>query len=184
MDNTKSFLYPPGGILIWILVIVELLTFGLAIIFMFTSAKSPDFISSPVKPNVYLGTLNTFILLTSGFFVAEGVNFAKLKDVENTRKYLKMAMILGSVFIIIKLLEYYLKIREGIGPAADTFYTFYFMLTGFHLIHVLVGVILLSIMFFITSKKIVIEDIEASAIFWHMCDLIWLIIFPSLYLIL
>ena len=66
----------------------------------------------------------------------------------------------------------------------NTFFSFYWMLTGFHIIHVIIGLVLL----FITERNIKnnkskLEDVEASATFWHMCDIIWLLLFPIIYLI-
>jgi len=82
--------------------------------------------------------------------------------------------------------EYQQKIEHGLVLGYDTFFNFYWLLTGFHVIHVLVGmVILISIYFGLKNEKktMKLEDIEAGAAFWHMCDLIWLLLFPVLYLI-
>ena len=68
----------------------------------------------------------------------------------------------------------------------NTFFSFYWMLTLFHVIHVVVGLVILLSVYFGIKKQIVttsIEDFEASAAFWHMCDLIWLLLFPVIYLI-
>lgn len=93
-------------------------------------------------------------------------------------------MLGGLLFLFLKSFEYYTKIENGITLDTNTFFSFYWMLTGFHIIHVLIGLVLL----FITEKNISknkaeLEDVEASAAFWHMCDIIWLLLFPIIYLI-
>ena len=78
------------------------------------------------------------------------------------------------------------KIKAGLTIGYNTFFTFYWMLTLFHVIHILVGLIILGSVFIGIRKRngtITINDFEASAAFWHMCDLIWLLLFPIIYLI-
>jgi uncharacterized BrkB/YihY/UPF0761 family membrane protein len=112
------------------------------------------------------------------------------KDKENKNKkaasFLRWTMLGGLFFLILKSVEYYFKIDEGYTIGYNTFFSFYWMLTLFHVIHVIVGLlILLSIYIGLKKEKITtsVEDFEASAAFWHLCDLIWLLLFPIIYLI-
>ena len=92
----------------------------------------------------------------------------------------------GLLFLGLKTFEYYDKIEMGYTIGYNTFFSFYWMLTLFHVIHVVVGlIILLSLQFSIIKKKTdtSLENMESSAAFWHMCDLIWLLLFPVIYLI-
>jgi len=184
--DTKNIYYPPGGILMWILILLELLTFGIALIVLAMSSKENPtaFLESSSQLNASYGAMNTIFLLTSGFFMATTVHQFKQKNFKKASLYLNITMFGGVLFLILKSLEYYEKIAHGFVLGYDTFFNFYWLLTGFHVIHVLVGLIILLFMKRSLSKQTsTLEDVEASAAFWHMCDLIWLLLFPILYLV-
>jgi nitric oxide reductase NorE protein len=144
------------------------------------------FHESRLKLNTTFGTVNTILLITSGFFMALSVRYIKEKKVETSLKFLNLTMLLGICFLILKSIEYYFKLDEGLGLGYNTFFTFYWMLTLFHVIHVITGLVILMLSYFGIKKKkenINIDDFEASAAFWHMCDLIWLLLFPVIYLL-
>lgn len=182
--NHKNFYYPPGGILLWIIIFLELMTFGIALVSLAFSAKeNPQlFHESSLHLNRTFGTINTIFLLTSGFFVANAVYNFKERNFYKASFQLKIAMLGGMLFIVLKSIEYYIKIEAGYLLDTNSFFTFYWLLTGFHIIHVVVGLVILF-MLNRNLKTKAIEDVEASAAFWHMCDLIWLLLFPVLYLI-
>jgi len=181
----KNFYYPPGGILIWILITVELLTFGMALIaLVFMSKENPElYHESRLMLNSTYGATNTIFLLVSGFFMATTVHLFKKGNFSKASFYLNLTMLGGLLFLVLKSVEYYHKIESGLLLDHNTFFTFYWLLTGFHVIHVLVGLVILTYFKF-TLKKLETEDLEAGAAFWHMCDLIWLLLFPVIYLIL
>lgn len=182
--NYKNFYYPPGGILMLIIIFLELFTFGMALVALaFSSKENPQlFHESSLHLNRTFGTINTFLLLASGFFVANAVHNFKENNFNKASFQVKIAMIGGLLFILLKSIEYYTKIASGFVLDTNTFFTFYWLLTGFHLIHVIVGLVILFVLNRNLKTK-AIEDVEASAAFWHMCDLIWLLLFPVLYLI-
>lgn len=186
--SEKNIYYPPGGILMWIIIFLELFTFGMALIAMVVYSKDePEvFRSSKLLLNTTFGSINTIFLITSGFFMALSVKSLKEKDVQKSSLYLKLTMLGGLLFLAMKSVEYYDKIEAGLTVGYNTFFTFYWMLTLFHVIHVIVGLVILSSVYFGMKKKnstTSIEDVEASASFWHMCDLIWLLLFPVIYLV-
>lgn len=160
----------------------------MALIAMLSYGKDePEvFHKSRLLLNSTFGAVNTVFLITSGFFMAKSVDYFKKGNITKTSLYLKLTMLGGVLFLILKSIEYYFKINAGLTIGYNTFFSFYWMLTLFHVIHVIVGlVILISIFFGIKKKKhsTKIEDFEAGATFWHMCDLIWLLLFPIIYLI-
>ena len=182
----KNIFYPPGGILIWILILLEMITFGVALIVLAVSSKEnpTEFYASSAHLNATYGAMNTIFLLTSGFFMATTVHQFKIGDFKKANFYLNITMFGGVLFLILKSIEYFEKIELGFVLGYDTFFNFYWLLTGFHVIHVLVGLIILLFMKRSFSKKTaLVDDVEASAAFWHMCDLIWLLLFPVLYLV-
>ena len=186
--NEKSIYYPPGGILLWILIFLELITFGAALVAMMVYGKQePEmFHASRLHLNTTIGTINTIALITSGFFMALSVQYFKEKNLKKSSLFLKLTMLGGVLFLVLKGFEYYEKVEVGLTIGYNTFFTFYWLLTLFHVIHLLVGLVILLFMQHDLNKNKTnanLEDIEASAAFWHMCDLIWLLIFPVIYLI-
>jgi nitric oxide reductase NorE protein len=186
--NYKNIYYPPGGILMWIIIFLELVTYGMAIVaFVYYGKQEPEvFHQSRLQLDTTFGVLNTIFLLTSGLFMASGVQEFKENNREKCSFYFKLAMLGGVLFIVVKSIEYYHKIEAGISLETNMFFNFYWLLTAFHLIHVVVGLVILVWTNKGMNKKnsdTTIEDVEACAAFWHMCDLIWLLLFPVLYLI-
>ncbi|HSD14924.1 MAG TPA: cytochrome c oxidase subunit 3 [Flavobacterium sp.] len=184
----KNIYYPPGGILIWIIIFLELLTFGMALIaFVYDGTKNHEiFHQSRMHLNTTLGLINTIFLLTSGFFMAKAVHEFECGNISKASLYMKLTALGGLLFIVLKSFEYSTKIDAGLTPETNTFYMYYWLLTVFHLIHVIVGIVI--ILWTNRSMKkanttVETEDVKTCAAFWHMCDLIWLLLFPILYLI-
>jgi nitric oxide reductase NorE protein len=186
--NYKNIYYPPGGILMWIIIFLELITFGMAIVSFvyFGKQNSELYHQSRLQLNSTFGVLNTVFLLTSGYFMANAVHQFKENNIQKSSFYFKLTMLGGFLFILLKSIEYYHKIEAGISLDTNIFFSFYWMLTGFHVIHIIIGLVILSLTNYGMNKKnseTTIEDIEACGAFWHLCDLIWLLLFPVLYLI-
>ncbi|AUC81169.1 cytochrome c oxidase subunit 3 [Lacinutrix sp. Bg11-31] len=187
IDN-KNIFYPPGGILLWIIIFLELFTFGIALIVMVYSGNQELelFQESSLMLNKTFGMVNTIFLLTSGFFMTISVSELKKGNKAGFKKRLLLTLFFGMLFLGLKSFEYYGKISEGINLGYNTFFTYYWMLTLFHVIHVIIGLVILTSVYFGISKEkstTSIEDVEASAAFWHMCDLIWVLLFPIIYLL-
>jgi nitric oxide reductase NorE protein len=186
--NHKNIMYPPGGILMWIIIYLELFTFGVALLaLVITKQSNPtEFSQSANLLNTTFGTINTIFLLTSGYFMARTIDLVKKKNQILAKRFLLFTMIGGLLFLLLKSFEYKLKIDEGLTMGYDSFFSYYWLLTGFHVIHVLVGLVILLLFYFKLNKNksIAIDDLEAGGAFWHMCDLVWLLLFPILYLII
>ncbi|WP_431135185.1 cytochrome c oxidase subunit 3 [Psychroserpens mesophilus] len=186
--NYKNIYYPPGGILMWIIIFLELFTFGIALIAMaYYGNQEPEiFHDSSLKLNKTIGMINTMFLLTSGYLMAISVAQLKKGNLKKFEKILLLTMLFGLLFLGLKSFEYYEKIGDGLDINYNTFFSFYWMLTLFHVIHVIVGLVILTSVYFGLRKEnshTSIEDVEASAAFWHMCDLIWILLFPVIYLL-
>lgn len=177
-------LEPPGGFFIWMLVVLELATFGIALVSLVASARNdPEtYHQSRLLLDPRYGIANTFFLLTSGYFMAESARHFQRGDRPRTRRFLWLAIVGGLAFLGLKGLEYADKISHGHTLGSDPFFTWYWLLTVFHLMHVLVGLVILGCLLR-RLPTITGDDFEAGGIFWHMCDLIWLLLFPILYLI-
>ena len=184
-----SVYYPPGGILVWFLIILEVFTFlGAVLIFLYyRKAAFEEFELSKQMLSPLIGSINTIILITSGYLIANSVVQLRAGQTEKSARLILFSTLLGLAFLLVKGTEFYYKIDSGIGFNYNTFFTLYWLMTGFHFVHVLFGVGLLSYMYRAVKKKKYYSekmfDVEASATYWHMCDLIWVLIFPILYLL-
>lgn len=184
----SNIYYPPGGILMWIIIFLELITFGMAVVAFAISAhaESEIFKESSLQLNTTIGSINTVVLILSGYCMARAVQEYKAANITMFFQLVKLTILGGIIFILFKTVEYSSKIQDNLLIDTNTFFTFYWFLTLFHLVHVIVGIIILLVTYYNVKKhnsSETINDIEAAAAFWHMCDLIWLHIFPILYLL-
>lgn len=181
MDKNKDIAYPPGGFLMWLIISIELLTVFLFLVFFIIDQKNnvTMFNNSVAKNNINIALLNTIILMLSGYLITK-VNM--LNEKINIKMILG-SFLLGLIFVLIKLFEYKIKIDQDLLFGANTFFTYYWCLTLFHLLHVLIALSLFVYVIFIYKKKSIVsvETIKSIEVFWHLCDLIWIIILPFLY---
>ncbi|WP_299898290.1 cytochrome c oxidase subunit 3 [uncultured Ruegeria sp.] len=171
----------PGEFLMWVLIISELLVFGAAMIaFMGVRLTDPaGFAEAQSHLHRTGAALNTAVLVTSGYLAAQALQWRRNMQRSLARLALILAALLGVVFLIIKGTEYADKASQGIGYETHPFFLFYYLLTGFHAAHVLAGVGILLLVAWRDDPG----NIEAGAQFWHMVDLIWIMLFPVIYLL-
>jgi len=176
-----------GDLVIWLLILAELLTFGIffmAYAFMRVGQVSL-FNASQVTLDLHIGGINTLLLITSSWAVARAVQAVRRDRNHTGANWLVVALLCGGTFLILKTLEYINKIQAGIDVSTNDFYLFYFMLTGFHYLHVIVGMVMLSLLWFFTRRGQYGRDnchaLETGAAFWHLVDLLWIILFPLVY---
>ena len=184
IEKEKSIFYPPGGILIWIIILVEIATFFMGIGALLHEKRKAleEFYKMQSSLHLNYGLWNTIFLITSGFFMALAVNFHKDNQTSALGYSLVAAILFGLCFLFLKGFEYNEKLNIGQTIHSGDFFSFYWLLTGFHFVHVIAGTAILSFIF-LYRKTISLENLEAGASFWHMCDLIWVVLFPVLYLI-
>jgi nitric oxide reductase NorE protein len=189
MDSSQkaNFFYPPGGILIWIIVFLELTVFfaGLIVMKSMSHDQLDMFKQSTSELNLVAGSVNTIILLIGGYLITKSLSSLDNQEVTKHKKYLLATIISGLVFTFIKVIEYSEKISHGLTISYNTFYTFYWLITAFHLLHVLAGIAILMYFYYKDTdqnRKEYSENLEAGAVFWHMCDLIWVVVFAVIYL--
>ena len=136
--------------------------------------------------NINLGGIDTLILLTSSWSVALGIQALKRDLVDRAPRYLLGGVLTGLMFVVSKSTEYFQKFAHGLTPGTNPFYMWYFTLTGIHLFHVLAGNIVLIVLWFMARSGSFDPErpvvLECGAIYWHMVDLLWIILFPLLYL--
>lgn len=171
----------PGELLMWVLIVSELLVFGAGLTgFMAVRLTDPDGFAAAQDHLFRTGAaLNTMVLVSSGFLAAEALRWREAGARAPARLALVAAAALGVVFLAIKGAEYAAKAADGIGWETHSFFTFYYLLTGFHAAHVVAGVILLLLV----AWRDAVGNIQAAAMFWHMVDLVWVLLYPVVYLL-
>ncbi|MBK0399448.1 cytochrome c oxidase subunit 3 [Limibaculum sp. M0105] len=171
----------PGDLMIWVLIVSELLVFGAAL-GAFLAVRAGDvggFLEAQDHLDRTAGALNTIVLLTSGLAAALALRAREAGLRGRARLGLGVAALLGVVFLWVKALEYSAKAAEGIGTDTHPFFTFYYLVTGFHAAHVVAGIVVLGLVAWRDS----VANIENATAFWHMVDLVWVLIFPVIYLL-
>mgnify|MGYP002136303146 CR=1 FL=1 len=125
----KNIYYPPGGILMWIIIFLELITFGMALVaFVFYGKEQPElFHQSRVQLNTTFGAINTIFLLSSGLCMANAVHEFKENNIQKSSLYFKLTMLGGTLFLLLKGIEYYHKIESGITFDTNMFFIFYWL---------------------------------------------------------
>ncbi|MBE9560470.1 MAG: cytochrome c oxidase subunit 3 family protein [Proteobacteria bacterium] len=179
----------PGDFAIWFFIFAELLVFAIAFIsYAVVRIQNVDMFNQyQLTLNRELGAANTLLLITASYFVVRAIHAIRLDDVKSCVRWLYASLACGSGFLLLKSLEYYDKFSEGIGLSTNTFYMFYLSLTMFHFLHVILGmIILLAIVIKAQRGGYSAQDhigIETGASYWHMVDLVWIILFPLVYII-
>lgn len=170
----------PGDLMIWVLIVSELAVFGAGLL-AFLAVRLGDpagFAAAQDQLHRVSAGVNTMVLVTSGWCAARAVG-GRAAEGRAVRSHLAAAGALGIVFLILKGVEYADAAAKGLGTETHPFFTFYWLLTGFHAAHVAAGVVVLGLVA-IRRRP---EQVEAAAQFWHMVDLVWVILFPILYLL-
>ena len=179
----------PGHEGVWIIIFGDLLVFSLffATFIYYRSLNIETYQPAQQSLNEYFGLINTLLLLTSSWFVVLALRNARLGNIAILKKQMIAAMALGVGFCLSKFLEYREKFLNGKTIVTDEFHTFYFMYTGIHLVHVFVGLATLLFMYKMFNDNLVTEgkirNLESGAAFWHLVDLLWIILFAILYLV-
>ncbi len=179
----------PGDFAIWIFIYAELLVFGVFFIsYAITRSNHVAlFNESQLLLNQTAGMINTIVLITSSWFVVNAVHAIKRGEQQRCVRWLQASIGTGAIFLLIKSFEFYTKASEGITLSTNAFYMFYLSLTFFHFMHVILGmVILVAVMLNAQKGRYSPSEttgVETGASYWHMVDLVWIILFPLVYLL-
>ena len=174
----------------WLFVISDSLTFGTLIFcYSYLRMASPNW--EPIfdfSPAILFSTIMTFALLSSSLTMVFAVAAAKRADHRKTVLWLLGTMFWGLVFVVLHAMEWNHLIHAGMTPSANQWGSAliggtFFTLTGLHMTHVVIGILYLGIIAFgFGKKKFSAEDVETSGLYWHFVDLVWMFIFPLVYL--
>jgi nitric oxide reductase NorE protein len=177
----------PGDINVWVFVLGDLIIFpAYFVIFMiYRTQEHGLFLQSQRHLSLALGFINTLVLLASSRFVALAVQAARASDHRRAKHLIVYGGICGVTFVLIKTAEWAMEITGGFTLPKNNFFMFYFMLTGVHLFHVVLGLGILAMVFveLRMPKQRRVSVVEVGATYWHMVDLLWIIIFALVYVI-
>lgn len=176
----------PGESSMWFFVIGDLFIFGVYfVLYMFYRGQDQTlFLQSQKLLNQDIGAINTVILLTSSLFVALGTSAARAGKTKDAFHLFGLAVALGAAFPILKMFEWIPELNAGLTPGTNLFFMYYYVMAGLHLCHVLLGLVILCFVLrdLRISKQPSIKFVETGATYWHMVDLLWLVLFALLYL--
>lgn len=178
-----------GDLAVWLIILAELLAFGILFLaFAVSRLRHPDvFAASQPTLDTSAGLANTLLLITGSWCVAHAVQAAEHHLRPTTLRWLLAAQGCGAAFVVLKLSEYADKAAAGIDLETNVFYMFYFFLTGFHFLHVLAAMVFLAFLSVSVWRCQQVggqrHALETGAAFWHMVDLLWIVLFPLVYIV-
>ncbi|HUB53775.1 MAG TPA: cytochrome c oxidase subunit 3 [Mycobacterium sp.] len=176
----------PGEASMWFFVIGDLLIFGVYFVgYMYFRGQNHQlFLASQARLNVDIGAINTVVLLTSSLFVALGTAAARAGNIAAGLRGFWIGLAFGAAFPLLKMFEWIPEITAGLTPGTNLFFMYYYVMTGMHLCHVALGLVILCFVIrnLKTSIPPKISFIETGATYWHMVDVLWLVLFALLYL--
>ncbi|WP_303902283.1 cytochrome c oxidase subunit 3 family protein [Thiohalomonas denitrificans] len=179
----------PGDLAIWFFIFAELLVFGVLFL-SYAFSRNGDvalFNASQLTLDRVGGMFNTLALITSSYFVVRAVVSIRADRSDACARWLIAAMGMGGLFLAIKTAEFAGKFAAGIGLSTNTFYMFYLLMTFFHYMHVILGMLILGYILLKTRNggysSAEHTGIESGASYWHMVDLVWIVLFPLVYVI-
>ncbi len=202
MDHTSATLAPiatadsppdsprlAGDLAIWFFILAELLAFGVFFAaYAFTRTNNLELFAAEQQAlNRDAGALNTLLLLTASYFVVRAVQAAAATRPAHSARWLLAAIGCGLGFVAVKLGEYSAAFEQGVSLSSSPFHMFYLSLTFFHFMHVILGLVILAAMW--NGARLgryrpgEMNGLETGAAYWHMVDLVWLILFPLVYVI-
>jgi cytochrome c oxidase subunit 3 len=194
-----------GTLGMWVFLVTEILFFGgiFMVYLVYRTWYSSEFGVASEELDIFWGTLNTAVLIGSSLTMALAVHAAQLGSRRATAMFIVLTMILGAVFLGVKALEYSHKFHEHLVPgvsfdlarfkelkhpqAAEIFFSLYFVMTGLHALHMVIGLGIMAVLAWLAWRGSFSPEyhapVEIGGLYWHFVDIVWIFLFPLLYLI-
>ncbi len=185
-DSVKPHL--PGETGVWMFIIGDVVVFSLLFsIFVYERSKEVAlFVEQQQLLNQTLGLFNTLLLLTSSWFVALAVHGARTGQLSRARGCFVLAILGGIGFVVIKYFEWSEKIAAGLTIETNNFFMYYYLMTGIHLMHMVIGIgVLVFLWQSVRDTELDAQGVgvlESGACYWHLVDILWIALFALLYL--
>ena len=174
----------------WLFLASELMLFGgLFSAYVLLRVGDPEWPTGSQILSVPLATLNTMILISSSVTMVMSWASLMTNSLPKFRLYMALTILLSFAFLVVKYFEYSSKFQHGYFPSTHNFFGIYFTLTGLHGLHVVGGIVVNAYLLFFgsalwaTRPKQFTGRVEAAGLYWHFVDLVWIFLFPTLYLL-
>lgn len=174
---------PTGKLAVWWLIGSEIVIFGgLLVAYIILRNFHSDWGAEAAATNVWLGGTNTFVLLTSSLFVVLAHHYMEKKDVDKAALYLWLTVAGALTFLVIKSFEWNMEIQHGYVMSKSLFWAFYYTAAGIHGLHVIIGALIMGIIAVQIKKGKHYNRVELIGLYWHFVDIVWIFLFPLLYI--
>ena len=174
---------PTGRLAVWWVVASEVVIFGgLLASYIMHRLAHDAWAAQAAATNTWIGASNTFVLLTSSLFAVLGQTAAEEGNGVKASNFLLLTAAGGVTFLIIKGFEWTMEIQHGYTITSSTFWSFYYTADGLHAVHVMGGVVIMTIIAAEARRQAELHRVELIGIYWHFVDVVWIFLFPLLYI--
>ncbi len=174
---------PTGRLATWWVIASEIVIFGgLIVSYLCFRFHHPHWADEAAHTNTVAGAINTLVLLTSSLCIVLAHQAAGRKQTEKACKFIWLTILGGAVFMCVKAFEYTTEISHGFTIGRDLFWSFYYAATGLHGLHVLIGMIAMGIIARDVKRGRNLQRVEYIGLYWHFVDIVWIFLFPLLYI--
>ena len=174
---------PTGRLAVWWVLASEIVIFGgLLGAYIMHRLGHPEWASQAIHTNTWAGGFNTFVLLTSSLSAVLAHQAAERGDGRRAARLLQLTAAGGAVFLTVKAVEWTGEIRSGFTMTSSLFWSFYYTAAGLHAAHVLAGMVMMLVVASAALKNAHLHRVENVGIYWHFVDIVWIVLFPLLYI--
>jgi heme/copper-type cytochrome/quinol oxidase subunit 3 len=174
---------PTGRLAVWWVIASEVVIFGgLLASYIMHRLAHDAWAEQAAHTNMWIGAFNTWVLLTSSLCAVLGHKAAEAGDGPKAAKMIYLTMLGGATFIVVKAFEWTSEITHGFTITSSTFWSFYYTAAGLHALHVIAGVVIMGIVANDARRNLELHRVELIGIYWHFVDIVWIFLFPLLYI--
>ena len=176
---------PTGRLAVWWVIASEIVIFGgLLASYIMHRIGHPEFAGPEYAgaTDTRIGAFNTFVLLTSSLSAVLAHQAAEKKDGKKAFKFLWCTFAGGVIFVMVKSYEWTMEISHGYTITKNAFWSFYYVAAGIHACHVIGGCLIMAIISFDVRKNLELQRVELIGNYWHFVDIVWIFLFPLLYI--
>ncbi len=174
---------PTGRLAVWWVIASEIVIFGgLLASYIMHRLSHPQWADYAANTNVWTGAFNTLVLLTSSLSAVLAHKAADEGNGKRAAQLLWATMAGGAIFVTVKAFEWNYEISHGFTITSNTFWSFYYTAAGLHALHVIAGVVIMGIVARAALRNQELHRVELIGLYWHFVDLVWIFLFPLLYI--
>ncbi len=174
---------PTGRLAVWWVIASEVVIFGgLLASYVMHRLAHDAWAAQAAHTNMWIGAVNTLVLLSSSLAAVLGHQAAERGDGPKAARQLYLTMLGGATFIVVKAFEWTNEISHGFTITSSTFWSFYYTAAGLHALHVIAGVVIMAFVAAEARRNLELHRVELIGIYWHFVDIVWIFLFPLLYI--